>query len=190
YYFQTYEMLARLWAATGQAGNALDFFAALVDRMPGSSTARHIYASLLEAKGDTAAAEAQWRAILRTVPDDEAVLAPLLQRLQQRGKPDEALALMLAAQAYNPRNFRNNERLVAFYDARGDAANMVKYMRALAASGPVNAQLYLDLGGALEKLGRDDEARIAYRAAEKTAAGQHDAAAGAAAAAAWRRLTR
>ena len=188
YYFQTYQLLARLWAATGRAGKALDYFAALVDRMPGSSTARHIYAGLLAAKGDTAAAEAQWRAILQKVPDDEAALAPLLQRLEQGGKPTEALGLMLAAYAYNPRNFRNNERLVAYYDARGDAANTVKYMQALAASGPVNAQLYLDLAQRLEKLGRAVEARIALRQAQRTATDQNDAAAEQAAAAALQRL--
>ncbi|HVU23574.1 MAG TPA: hypothetical protein VHE13_05560 [Opitutus sp.] len=175
YYFQTYEMLARLWAETGRAGKALDYFAALVDLMPGSSTARHIYASLLEAKGDAAAAETQWRAILRAVPDDAGALAPLLARLEHDGKRDEALALMLAAHAYNPRNFHNNEQLVAFYEARGDTANTVKYLQELAASGPVNAQLYLDLASGLEKLGQRDEATIALRRAQATAAAQHDA---------------
>jgi tetratricopeptide (TPR) repeat protein len=174
YYFQTYTLLGQLWAATGRFAPALDFFAALVARMPDSRAVRHIYADLLNAHGDAAAAEAQWRAILQMMPDDEGALRPLLHRLGQRQMPDAALELMLTAYAYNPRDFMNNQWLVAIYDARGDTANTVKYMRALAASGPVNAQLHLDLARALEKLGRKEEAKIALLTAKKIASAEHD----------------
>jgi tetratricopeptide (TPR) repeat protein len=160
YYFQTYALLAQLWSATGELNKALDYFSKLVARMPESRGARHPYAEALMAHHDVAGAEAQWRAILRMVPDDEGALRPLLRVLGERGKTDEALELMLAAFAYNPRNYRNNEMLVAMYDARGDLANMTTYMRALADSGPVNPQLYVDLAAALEKLGRHDEANF------------------------------
>ena len=190
YYFQTYQLLGGLWASTGRTAQALDYFAGLVKRMPGSRGARHLYADFLERKGDLAGAEAQWRAILQMVPDDEGALTSLLQALERRGANDEALSWMLAAFAYNPRDYANNGRLVALYDARGDLADTVKYMRALAASGPVRAQLHLDLGAALEKLGRAGEAAIAYRAAAKAAVEQQDAAANETAVAALRRLTR
>lgn len=174
YYFQTYTLLGQLWASTGQFAQALEYFGALSARMPASRAVRHTYAELLNAHGDADAAEAQWRAILQMVPDDAGALRPLLRQLGQRGKADEALALMLAAYAYNPRNYKNNELLVAMYDARGDLENTVKYMRALAASGPVNAQLHLDMARALESLGRMAEAKLALLAAKKSALATHD----------------
>jgi tetratricopeptide (TPR) repeat protein len=174
YYFQTYTLLGQLWAKTNQWAPALEYFSALVAGMPDSRAVRHVYADLLNAHGDAAAAEAQWRAILQMVPDDEGALRPLLRQLGQRRMTDAAVDLMLAAYAYNPRDYMNNQMLVAIYDARDDTANTVKYMRALASSGPVNAQLHLDLARALEKLGRTEEAQRALLAAKKTAAEEHD----------------
>ncbi|MEO6002560.1 MAG: hypothetical protein ABIZ04_15875 [Opitutus sp.] len=167
YYFQTYALLGQLWASTGQLPRALEYFAGLSARMPDSRAVRHTYADLLAAHGDVDAAEMQWREILRVTPDDAGALRPLLRRLGQRGKPDEAIDLMLAAHAYNPRDFKNNEMLVAMYEARGDLVNTVKFMQALAASGPVNAQLHVDLAQGLKKLGRNQEAEIALRAAKQ-----------------------
>ncbi len=157
FYFQTYALLGQTWGTNREWAKAMDYFAALVRRMPESLAARHAYAEALAGGGKWAEAEAQWRWVLRSTPDDEAALTPLAGYLQAHGRQDEAVALMVAACAYNPRNFTNNQRLAQYFDERGDTGQAVKYMEALAASGPVNGLLYEDLSRDLEKLGRKDE---------------------------------
>ena len=73
------------------------------------------------------------------MPDDERALLPLIEDHFQHERYDEALDLMLAAHAYNPRNFANNDRLVQMYQQRGDTAATLRFMRDLMASGPVSA---------------------------------------------------
>jgi tetratricopeptide (TPR) repeat protein len=168
FYFQSHALLGQLWAATGEHAKALAYFASLVERMPDSRGARSIYARFLLQAGRSVDAEAQWRAVLRLVPDDESALEPLLELLEKRPN-DDGLQLMLAAHRYNPRSFPNNARLVAVFDKKGDRGQAVKFMRDLAASGPVNAMLYRDLAVHLRELGRLDEARVAVHQAREAA---------------------
>ena len=174
YYFQTYGLLASLWAATGRTPQALEYFAGLVARMPESSGARLTYAQLLGGSGDWPAAEQQWQAVLRSTPDHEAALAALVRRLYERRMVDAALALMLKAFAYNPRNFANNARLEQVYEERDDLANTVKYMQAMADSGPVRAVLHADLAANLRKLGRREEMLVELQRARQAAAAEGD----------------
>ncbi len=157
YYFQTYSLLAQLWSAGRQWLRAVDYFSHLVQRMPDSVAARHAYAQVLAESGDWTDAESQWRLVLQSIPDDEAALGPLSTRLVERGQQDEAIALMVAAYAYNPHGLANNQRLAEIFDQRGDTAETVKYLQALSESGPVNALLYRDLALNLGKLGRRQE---------------------------------
>ena len=159
YYFQSYTILARLWIATGRTAQARTYFAGLVERMPDSRLLRSTYAQLLAAEGNAALVEAQWREVLRLVPDDESALAPLLQQLTAAGRTEEALTLMRRAHAYNPRSFANNQRLVEYYDGRSEPEQTVAFMQDLAESGPVNALLFRDLALNLEKVGRHAEVR-------------------------------
>ncbi len=177
FYFQTYELLGRFWAEAHQFSQAVDYFSKLVARMPDSLALRHVLAQVLAGNGEEAQAEEQWRTILRLSPDDEGALEPLCTRMLRRGRVDEAIGLMQAAFAYNPRSYANNARLVQVFDQRGDVAATVQYMQALAASGPVNAALHLDLAANLRRLGREDEARVELQRARRTAADQGDQAA-------------
>lgn len=174
FYFQTYGLLASVWMAAGRSGEAKAYFGGLVARMPESRAARSIYAGLLAHGGDVPGAEMQWRAVLAQVPDDESALAPLIETLERGGAHSEALALVQAAFAYNPRSFENNARLVAAFEERNDPARLVTYLQALAASGPVNAQLHLDLARHLEALGRTEDARVARAIASRLAAIERD----------------
>lgn len=178
YYFQTYGFLASFWVAAGQQARAVAAFGRFVEKMPDSRAVRSAYAQLLAHSGDAGAAEREWRAVLRLVPDDESALAPLVDRLEQAGREPEAVELMLAAHAYNPRSFDNNARLVQVHEERGDRAQTVRFMRDLAASGPVNARLYVDLAVHLDALGRPGEALAALRRARQAAAGDAALAAG------------
>ncbi len=167
YYFNTYEQLAQLWRRTRQVARGREFFAALAGRMPTSRAVRIPLAQFCREAGDWAAAEAELRAVLTYVPDEEGALRPLVQRLEQTGRAGEALELMLAAYRHNPRSFPNNARLVERWEGRGDEAKTTEYMEALAASGPVNAQLFLELAERMRRGGKAlaAEARL-HRARE------------------------
>lgn len=174
YYFQTYGVLGSLWLATGEHSKSLTFFEELVSRMPQSRGARLTYARLLSANENWEAAEEQWLEVLRYFPDNEGALEPLLYRYFDRGLEEEALELMLKAFAYNPRSFENNARLVEVYQQLNDIENSIKYMRALAESGPVNAAFHLDLAHTYAVLNRDDEAVLELHRATKKAEGPID----------------
>jgi tetratricopeptide (TPR) repeat protein len=168
YYFQTYGVLGGLWLATEESTKSLTFFEKLASRMPQSRGARLTYARLLSANGNWEAAEEQWNEVLRYFPDNEGALEPLVYRYYDRGLEKEALELMLNAFAYNPRSFDNNARLVEIYQESKDIKNTVKYMRALAESGPVNTAFHLDLARNYVTLGRDNEADLElHRAYQK-----------------------
>lgn len=141
HYPQTYPLLASLWAALKDFDTGRAAFADWVEQMPQNRGVRLACAQLLEAAGDHPAAVAQWQAVLRIVPDDERALLPLIRHFLNANDIDSALELMLAAHAYNPRNFANNDRLVQVYQSRGDDAATLRYMRDLMASGPVSAEL-------------------------------------------------
>jgi tetratricopeptide (TPR) repeat protein len=85
YYFQSHALLAKLWTETGRISAAEEFLAGLVERMPDSRLLRITYVQVLARRGDWTAVEAQWRAVLDLVPDDESALDPLL-----RGSPRTA----------------------------------------------------------------------------------------------------
>lgn len=169
YYFQTYGLLAQLWHASHEDSKGLAFFSELARRMPDSRAIRIPLAQFHQAAGDGPAAEAELRAVLRLVPDEEGALAPLVQRLVRSGRPAEALELMRTAYAYNPRSFANNTRLVAHFEAAGDDVQTVEFMEALAASGPVNAQLFLELAERLPRVGRGAEVPVALARARRAA---------------------
>lgn len=174
YYFQSHALLAKLWTETGRIAQAEEFLAGLVGRMPDSRLLRITYVQVLARRGDWAAVEEQWRAVLALVPDDESALDPLLRRLAANGRAAEGLPLMQAAHAYNPRSFANNQRLVEYHEARGDRVEAVRFMQDLAESGPVNARLFRDLAVHLRQLGRAAEARVALLRGRRVAADGND----------------
>jgi len=175
YYFQTYSLLAQIWLANGQEARAVEHFAVLSERMPGSRVVRSSYAQLLARTGDWAGAEREWNGMLERTPDDETALDPLVNRMAETGRLEAAIVLMQRAFACNPRSHANNARLVQVFSHRSDADLTVKYMRALAASGPVNAVLYADLAVLLQSLDRREEMRAALFEARRIARLENDA---------------
>jgi tetratricopeptide (TPR) repeat protein len=174
YYFQTYSLLAQVRIANGQAAQAVDEFVKLSERMPGSRVVRGTQARLLAHTGDWDGAEREWRAILEQAPDDESVLDPFVDRLLNTRRLDLAIELMLRAYTHNPRSFANNARLVEVFSEKGDSARTVEYMRALAASGPVNARFHLDLAQHLGELDRSDEMKAELQRARDVARAEED----------------
>ena len=141
FYYPTYTLLSAFFSGTGQLSRGIDTFAALIERLPSSRTIQIEYANLLSVAGRHDEANTWRLAVLKTVPDDEGALLPLIEHAFSTDRVDEALALMLAAHAYNPRNATNNDLLVQVYQQRGDRANTLRFMRDLIASGPVSDTL-------------------------------------------------
>ena len=177
YYYQTYSLLGWLWGARGQWAHSVDYFRNLTTRLPGNLALLHAYAGALGGAGEWPLAEEQWRAILKATPDDEEALESLGARMFKDGRAEGAIELMLAAHAYNPRSYANNARLEQIYEAKGDRARTIVFLRDLAASGPVNSLLYIDLTRLLRETGRPVEAAAALRQAELRATAEGDAAA-------------
>jgi tetratricopeptide (TPR) repeat protein len=178
HYLQAYALLARLWASTGRVELAGQRFGEWARARPANRIIGSTHAQLLAMAGDWYGAEREWARVLRFVPDDESVLGPLVERLAETNRLDEAVEHMRRAFAYNPRSFTNNARLVQVAEERGDREAAVRYMHALAASGPVNARLHLDLAARLQALGRPDEALAALHEARRVATQEGDAEAG------------
>ncbi len=177
YYFQTYALLGWLWGSKGQWSRAVEYFAGLTARLPGNLALRHAYAQALAGSGDRRGAEAQWRVILQSTPDDEEALEPLCVNLVKDGRTDAAVELMLVAHRYNPRSYANNARLEQIYEDKGDNARTIDFMRDLAASGPVNAMLHINLATLLRQAGRSQEAVAELRVAQARATVENSAAA-------------
>lgn len=175
YYFQTYSLLGWLWGAQGRWAHAIGYFGDLARRLPGNLAVLHAYAAALAGAGEGPRAEEQWRAILTATPDDEEALESLCVRMLKDGREDAAVGLMLAAHAYNPHSYANNARLEQIYETKGDRARTIVYLRALAASGPVNSLLYINLARLLVETGRADEAVVALHEAVQRAKAEGDA---------------
>jgi tetratricopeptide (TPR) repeat protein len=158
HYFQTYELLAAAWTQQGKRSEALAFFQAALETLPKSLVIRSVYARLLLAEGRTGDSMNQLRELLKSAPDNSQALDLLDGQLTEKGAGEEALEWRLKAYAYNPRNYANNARLQQLYEARGDVDASIKFMRALGESGPVRAELYLDLALSLAVLNRHEEA--------------------------------
>jgi len=176
YYFQTYALLGWMWGSKGRWARANEYFAGLSARLPDNLALRHARAQALAGGGDWAGAEEQWRAILRLTPDDEEALKPLCVRMFKDGRAEAAIELMLAAHAYNPHSYANNTRLEQIYESRSDNVRTIEFMRDLAASGPVNAMLHLNLATLLRQTGRGPEAEAELQRAESQARAEGDAA--------------
>lgn len=177
YYFQTYALLGWLWGNKGQWSRAIEYFAGLTARLLGNLALLHAYAQARAGAGDWAGAEEQWRAILKSAPDDEEALKPLCVRMFKDGRAEAAIELMLAAHTYNPRSYANNARLEQIYETKGDNVRTIEFMRDLAASGPVNSTLYINLATLLRQAGRAQEAALELRRAEARARSEDNTAA-------------
>ena len=93
------------------------------------------------------------------------------------GRAEAAIELMLAAHTYNPRSYANNARLEQIYETKGDNVRTIEFMRDLAASGPVNSTLYINLATLLRQAGRAQEAALELRRAEARARSEDNTAA-------------
>jgi predicted Zn-dependent protease len=175
YYFPAWQVLVNLWSKIGQAAKGRHLLEARLAVMPGNNYLRMAYATLLNRSGEPRAAEQELRTILAGDPTNTTALEQLLRVCLTGGREAEAEAIMLTAAPFQPRNTDNNTRLAQRYAARGDTANMVRYLRALAEGGPVDASLLLELAQRLLDLNQPDEALVYARRGQRAAAAENNA---------------
>lgn len=174
YYFQSYGLLAQVWSSTGRSAYGAEWFSQMIRRQPTSRVAHELRGQLLKGAGDQSGAEKEYRAALTSTPDSEGSLIPLVELLASQNRNDEVLALLLRAHEYNPKNSTVAAILEQIYEQQGDTSKQVEYMKAMAASGPVRPELFLDLGELERRLNRPEEARISYYKALARAKEEHD----------------
>jgi predicted Zn-dependent protease len=173
YHYQTYTLLAAVWAQTG-VHEARAWFEDRVRRWPGSRVLRAACGEVLRRAGDAAAAGQAWREVLAESPDDERALAPLVDLLAEQDRLDEARVLMERAYAVNPRSYPNNARLAQLAEHRGDADAQARYLDALADSGPVDARVHAERARLHRAAGRTEAARRALLAGRRQARAEGD----------------
>ncbi len=152
----------------GRPAVALDPLRRAVELDPQSRFARLGLSRALARTGDGAAAEAQLRRLLEIDPGDANATAELAPLLLSGGRPEEAAAVVetgLAAVEEGPQ--REALRIVRgdLHMAAGDLpAAVEEYRRALQVV-PDQSRAWFNLGTALARLGRPDEAAEALEQA-------------------------
>lgn len=175
YYFSTWPVLVGLWSKAGQVAKGKQTLETLLTKMPRNNYLRMAYASLLVRSGEAAAAEQEWQTILRGDPSNAPALEQLVRAYLQSGRSADAEILMQDASEAQPRNYDNNWRLAEIYAAKGDSPNRVKFLHAIAESGPAEAALHLELGQRLIDLNRTREALVYARRGKKAATAEGNA---------------
>ncbi|MFC7557005.1 tetratricopeptide repeat protein [Pseudoroseomonas wenyumeiae] len=89
-------------AGPGRPGGAANAFRAALEQRSGFHLARANLAQLLLQQGQAAAAEAQYRLLLRATPQDAAILAGLGESLRRQGRHAEAEAHLREALRLRP----------------------------------------------------------------------------------------
>ncbi|CAN5657638.1 hypothetical protein BH10ACI4_BH10ACI4_13070 [soil metagenome] len=118
---RAYRTLARLDQTTDPAAASADLLAAL-KLSPETPEDILLAAELAETSGDLPAAEASYRRLLKTTPNDPSTTAALTHLLLRQNKPDEAETLLTTALAKNPDDTTLNAQLATVYMANPDPA--------------------------------------------------------------------
>ena len=133
--------------------------------LPGDADARHLLGAALAGTGDTAGAEAQWRAALKASPQHQHAATDLARLLAGQGRHEDLLeATGPAARADRPRLALLDARAQAFQVLdRMEAALAVRELQARLA--PDNAAVRHNLAAILGDMGHAARAEAEARAA-------------------------
>lgn len=121
---------------------------------------------------DVVLAEQSYRRLLATDPADAEALQFLARVCTSRGRPGEAVALLLAAQQARPDESAILQQLGTLQLATGDAGAAEHSLRRCLQLAPDAFVARLRLGTALERLGKNHDALLAYFKAINTAQSQ------------------
>jgi tetratricopeptide (TPR) repeat protein len=148
-------------------------------RNPSSEYLRLTRADLLFFRGRRDEAVAACRAVLASNPASAEALQRLVSLFRAEGRAAEADRLMTAALDTQPLNFSNEMALAKIDEARHDDDGVVRCLELATRAGPAGPKVHLYLASRLRREHRDDEARLEFARAWRTAvlSGQPDLAA-------------
>ena len=149
---------ADLFTRTARLAEGRAYLNDEVSKNPGNESLRIVRAQFDEFSGDKASAEREYVAILGKDPGNRGALEALVKLLDSIGRTDAADRQSLASQPLQPRNYANNLRAAAVYNAHKDDAQEVRSLLAAEESGPMSSRAESRLARKLLGLGRPDEA--------------------------------
>lgn len=103
--------------------------------------------------------------MMTPTPDPVAALRALAARHEAEGRLDDADRVWSQAVESAPGDAETIDRLIALSHRRGDFGRLAQALAARLNLAPGQAELWNDLGAALERLGQSDTAAAAYRRA-------------------------
>ena len=130
----------------------------LVFGRPGDPSLRLIRARFERVGGDPAAAEEDYRSILRMEPGNQAALEELIGMLGGAGEKAQAEEIALAGSVSQVGNQTNQLRSAIIFDTRHDEAQALRCLLAAERSGPFTTGAELNLARRLLRLGRPVDA--------------------------------
>jgi predicted Zn-dependent protease len=133
---------------------------AAIGRQPANQAYRVMRGNLARIAGDNAAAEKEFREVLRQDPGNEAALEALISLLASLGQTKAAEQAGLEFAEPQARNQVNNLRAAQLSEARGDEVAAVRFLQAAEASGPVGTPVEVSIARKLHRLGRDGESLL------------------------------
>lgn len=155
--------LANVHILRGEAAPAELMCAELLAILPDDHEVRAALASIHIAARRYDAARREVKYILDRQPDHLPALVCLGQVLRQTGHAEEALAVFRRILSDDPDNVRAALGVVSIQILQNDLEAALALARELAQRHPDDPSIRLDLGLALEKLGRHEEACATYR---------------------------
>jgi tetratricopeptide (TPR) repeat protein len=162
------------WTSTRRFAEGERFLASESARHPKDRRLDLARAALLEAGGDTSAAESAFASALAKDPRSEEALEGLVAVLSKEGRDAEVGRVSLEAADRQAGNQANDLRAAKLCEAQGDDGRAVRYFEAAERSGPATATFELTLALKLFKLGRTADMMLHLAQAKALSLGEGD----------------
>lgn len=154
-----YAVAGRLPAAV--ANDTLAFVRSGAERFPEALELRRLEAELLRRGGDTAGAEAVWRAVVDEQPGSLEDVMALASLLAERGETEEAQTLLATVAELDPESDLRSAQIDL---AAGRARSALATLEPAIEAGATDVERRTLYGIALGRVGRIDEARTTLEA--------------------------
>jgi tetratricopeptide (TPR) repeat protein len=147
-------VLLAYWTRTRRFDEGKLFLGRAMAGRPADGRLPLLRGQLLEAAGDSAGAEGDYRAVLARDPGSQDALESLIALIGGEGRQPEVDKLSLAAAERQPGNETNDLRAAKIAEAANDENRAVQFLEAAEHSGPVNATIELTIALKLYQLRR------------------------------------
>ena len=137
-----------------------DYLDGAIARQPANLDYQVMRGNLARMAGNNAAAEKEFRAVLRKNPANQAALEGLVSLLVFLGQTRDAEQASLELAEPQTRNQLNDMRVAQIYEIRGDDTQAVRFLEAAESSGPVTTAIEVSIAKKLHRLGREGESLL------------------------------